>query len=96
MYVLDICYLKLKPIYPSLQPLTSPSLYTSRAPNFSHHHRIAYPQLLTVIKKRPNSNPLYGAMSDSTCNANSVSARSKPARKAPKAIDNPACSKRKD
>mmetsp|Transcript_2410 Transcript_2410/g.4858 ORF Transcript_2410/g.4858 Transcript_2410/m.4858 type:complete len:432 (+) Transcript_2410:1101-2396(+) len=44
----------------------------------------------TVMKKRPINRPLYGAISLSTWIWNSVSARSKPAKNAPKARDNPA------
>lgn len=44
----------------------------------------------TVMKKRPKRRPRYGAISDSTCNENSVSARSKPAKNAPNAMDRPA------
>jgi len=47
------------------------------------------------MKKRPNRSPRYGAISDSTCKENSVSARSKPARKAPNAMESPACSRKK-
>lgn len=43
------------------------------------------------MKKRPNRSPRYGAMSDSTCKENSVSANSSPAKNAPKAIESPAC-----
>lgn len=46
------------------------------------------------MKKRPNRRPRYGAISDSTCKENSVSASSKPARNAPSAIDSPAYSQR--
>lgn len=49
----------------------------------------------TVIKKRPNKRPRYGAISDSTCKENSVSARSKPAKNAPNAMESPACSREK-
>ena len=47
------------------------------------------------MKKRPNKRPRYGAISDSTCKENSVSARSKPARNAPNAMESPACSTRR-
>mmetsp|Transcript_7959 Transcript_7959/g.29811 ORF Transcript_7959/g.29811 Transcript_7959/m.29811 type:complete len:268 (-) Transcript_7959:2024-2827(-) len=43
----------------------------------------------TVMKNSPSSNPRNGAMSDSTCRWNSVSARSKPARNAPRAMESP-------
>mmetsp|Transcript_1779 Transcript_1779/g.6509 ORF Transcript_1779/g.6509 Transcript_1779/m.6509 type:complete len:268 (-) Transcript_1779:2081-2884(-) len=43
----------------------------------------------TVMKNKPRRRPLNGAISFSTCKWNSVSAKSKPARKAPSAIDNP-------
>jgi hypothetical protein len=46
------------------------------------------------MKKRPRSKPRYGAISDSTCSANSVSANNNPARKAPRAIDKPDCPKK--
>lgn len=46
---------------------------------------------LTVMKKRPSRRPRYGAISDSTCNENSVSAKRRPAKKAPNAIESPAC-----
>lgn len=53
----------------------------------------SYGEEFTVIKNRPSNNPRYGAISDSTWRANSVSANNKPARKAPSAIDKPAWSK---
>mmetsp|Transcript_5667 Transcript_5667/g.15870 ORF Transcript_5667/g.15870 Transcript_5667/m.15870 type:complete len:576 (-) Transcript_5667:1185-2912(-) len=50
----------------------------------------------TVMKNSPSRRPRYGAMSLSTCRANSVSARSSPARKAPRAIDRPATCVRRE
>jgi hypothetical protein len=47
----------------------------------------------TVMKNRPNKRPRYGAISDSTCKENSVSARSNPAKNAPNAMESPACSR---
>mmetsp|Transcript_26013 Transcript_26013/g.56407 ORF Transcript_26013/g.56407 Transcript_26013/m.56407 type:complete len:240 (-) Transcript_26013:2566-3285(-) len=43
----------------------------------------------TVMKNSPSSSPRKGAMSDSTCRWNSVSANSSPARKAPSAEESP-------
>mmetsp|Transcript_31452 Transcript_31452/g.60638 ORF Transcript_31452/g.60638 Transcript_31452/m.60638 type:complete len:203 (+) Transcript_31452:1139-1747(+) len=71
--------------------VTTASFPTRSAPNIA----ITLPNPLTsnlgstvmptVIKNKPSSKPRYGAMSDSTCRWNSVSASSSPARKAPSA-----------
>ena len=57
----------------------------------THKHSGTRVEVPTVMKKRPRRRPRYGAISDSTCNENSVSARSKPAKNAPNAMDKPAC-----
>lgn len=44
-----------------------------------------------IMKKRPNKRPRYGAIFDSSCKENSVSATSKPAKNAPSAMERPAC-----
>mmetsp|Transcript_14986 Transcript_14986/g.39669 ORF Transcript_14986/g.39669 Transcript_14986/m.39669 type:complete len:203 (+) Transcript_14986:1351-1959(+) len=72
---------------------TLPTISTTIAAMTSFHfcrNSCAEISMPTLMKNRPSSRPLYGAMSLSTCSANSVSAMSRPARKAPSASDRPA------
>mmetsp|Transcript_14056 Transcript_14056/g.34679 ORF Transcript_14056/g.34679 Transcript_14056/m.34679 type:complete len:342 (+) Transcript_14056:747-1772(+) len=75
-------------ITPTL-PTMSTTMAASTVCHFSRKS-LAFISMPTDMKNRPSSRPLYGAMSDSTCSAYSVSAMSRPARNAPSASDSPA------